>query len=513
MEALGRGDLEAARATAVTDRVPVTSRDELGAMATAFNRMLSEIGRAATSLDGARDALARSRGELEYLADHDSLTALPNRRHIEAEIDRLITACTASRQPCAVLVLDLDGFKYINDSRGHATGDRVLVHVSRLLKSTLRSVDRVGRLGGDEFAAVLTDTTPDGAQGVVYRMLEALRCEAIIVDDGRAIRLTASVGMAVLNPACPQSAHDLLIEADVAMYHAKTAGRDRLAVYSTADPGQADLRGRHTWVNRIQEALDNNGFTLYAQPLLNLATERIDRYELLLRMLDPDGTPIMPGHFLAIAERAGMIAQIDRWVITEACRMLGEHQRAGHQTHFEVNLSGPSMGDPFILQVIEEGLAQLPQRGGLIIEVTETAAITDINRARSFADHLETLGCEFALDDFGAGYGSFYYLKHLPFDYLKIDGEFIRDLATNRADQALVTSLVHIATALGKRTVAEFVENEATLDLLRELGVNFAQGYHIGHPAPLPRLTYGPPAAALTTVHNSTVIDESGARP
>ena len=486
MAALGRGDLDAARATPIIDRVPVNSRDELGAMATAFNSMLAEIGRAATSLDGARRQLRHSRGELEYLADHDSLTTLPNRRHIEAEIDRIITDCTAAGQPCAVLVLDLDGFKYINDSRGHAVGDQVLIHVSRLLKSVLRPTDRIGRLGGDEFATLLTGACPDDAQGVVHRMLEALRCEPIIVTDGRAIRLTASIGMAFLDPASPQSSHDLLIEADVAMYHAKTAGRDRFALYSTADPGQADLRHRHTWVNRIQDALDNDSFTLHAQPILNLASDHVDRYELLLRMRDHDDTLILPGQFLPIAERAGLIGQIDRWVITEACRMLRAYQLAGNHAHFEVNLSGPSMGDPAILRVIEDGLEMLSIPGGLIIEVTETAAITDIDRARHFAEHLETLGCEFALDDFGAGYGSFYYLKHLPFDYLKIDGEFIRDLATNRADQALVRSLVQIAKELGKQTVAEFVEDEATLQILHQLGVDYAQGYHIGRPAPLP---------------------------
>lgn len=486
MAALGRGDLDAARATPIADRVPVTSRDELGEMASAFNTMLAEISRAATSLDGARRQLQHSRGELEYLADHDPLTALPNRRHIEAEIDRLITSCTAANQPCAILILDLDGFKYINDSRGHAVGDQVLVQVARLFRSVLRPADRIGRLGGDEFAALLTNATPEDAEGIVHRMLEALRCEPIMVTSGQAIRLTASVGLAFLDPAEPQASRDLLIEADVAMYHAKTGGRDRLALYSTADPGQADLRHRHTWVNRIQDALDHDTFVLHAQPILNLASDEVDRYELLLRMRDHDGALIMPGQFLAIAERAGMIGQIDRWVIGEACRMLREHQLAGGRGHFEVNLSGPSMGDPAILQVIEDGLASLPRPGGLIIEVTETAAITDIDRARQFAERLETLGCEFALDDFGAGYGSFYYLKHLPFDYLKLDGEFIRELTTNRADQALVKSLVQIAKELGKQTVAEFVENEETLHMLGRLGVDYAQGYHIGRPAPLP---------------------------
>ncbi len=212
----------------------------------------------------------------------------------------------------------------------------------------------------------------------------------------------------------------------------------------------------------------------------------MDRYELLLRMRNPDGSLVLPGEFLPAAERSGLITQIDRWVIAEACRLLGESQRAGQRLHFEVNLSGPSMGDPQLLQLVERDLALLPHRGGLVIEVTETAAIIDVERARSFAERLAVLGVAFALDDFGAGYGSFYYLKHLPFDYLKIDGEFIRGLVTSHADQVLVQSLVGIASQLGKQTVAEFVEDEPTLDMLRELGVDFAQGYFIGRPAPLP---------------------------
>ena len=486
MGALGRGDLDAARATPITTRVPITGRDELGAMASAFNAMLDEIGRAAVSLDGARHELQRSRRELEYLAGHDSLTSLPNRRHIEDAIELVVSGCVAAGQPCAVLVLDLDGFKYINDSRGHGVGDQVLVQASHLLRSVLRSTDVVGRIGGDEFAAALPAISRDDAQDVVERMLEALRYEAIVVGDGRAIRMTASIGMAFLDPEDPQSSRELLVEADVAMYHAKGAGRNRLALYSTTDPGQADLRARHTWLERIQDALDSDSFVLHGQPILNLHTGTIDRYELLLRMVGEDGTLVMPGDFLPSAERAGLIAQIDRWVITESCRLLGEQQRAGRWPHFEVNLSGPSMGDPAILEVIEYGLAQLPVPSGLVIEVTETSAITDIDRARAFAEHLESLGCEFALDDFGAGYGSFFYLKHLPFDYLKIDGEFVRGVATNRADQILVKSLVQIATELGTRTIAEFVEDQATLDTLLELGVDYAQGYFIGRPAALP---------------------------
>ncbi|HZZ96654.1 MAG TPA: EAL domain-containing protein, partial [Jatrophihabitantaceae bacterium] len=498
MEALGRGDLDQARATQQVTPVIVHSRDEVGAMAAAFNHMQDEISRAARALDGAREALSRSRGDLEYLATHDSLTTLPNRRHAKDEVERLIAECVVAGRRCAVVALDLDGFKYINDSRGHAVGDDVLTHVADLFRAQLRPSDFIGRVGGDEFAAVLPNISADEAQLVIFRLLEALRSEAIVVQNGRAVRVTASAGMAFLNPTEPQTAADLLVEADVAMYQAKDSGRDRLAIYSTGDLRQADLRGRHTWVDRIQDALEHDQFVLQAQPILNLHTGTVDRYEVLLRMIGLDGVLIPPGDFLPAAERSGLIGQIDQWVIVETCRMLAEQQHAGRDTHLSVNLSGTSMGEPTMLALIQRELANLPRRGGLTIEVTETAAITDIDRARSFADHLETLGCEFALDDFGAGYGSFYYLKHLPFDYLKIDGTFIRDLLTDRADQVLVRSLVHIARELGKHTVAEFVEDQATQDKLRELGVDYAQGYHVGRPAAL-NTHQGAFAAALTT--------------
>lgn len=454
MGALGRGDLAAARATADPTRVVVTSRDEVGAMAVAFNEMHDEVTRAAWSLDSARDELRRSRQELEHLAAFDALTDLPNRRHLEQEIDRILLTCTADAVPATVVVLDLDGFKYINDSRGHAVGDGVLMRVARLLELHLRDGDVVGRLGGDEFAAVL----PGATEEVLRRVLEALRSEVFLVEGGRAVRLTGSVGLASVLPGRVRSAQDLLIDADVAMYDAKDAGRDRLAVASVAEPRQSDHRSRHTWSERIRDALDRDLFVLHAQPLLDLATGRVDRYELLLRMVDDDGALIAPGAFLPTAERSGLIARIDRWVVVEACRLLGRSQRVGEQLRFAVNLSGPSMGDPDMLRLLERELAGLPRRGGLVIEVTETAAIVDVERAKAFAERLGELGCAFALDDFGAGYGSFYYLKHLPFDYLKIDGEFVRGVVDSLADQVVVRSLVTIARELGKRTVAEFVE-------------------------------------------------------
>jgi EAL domain-containing protein (putative c-di-GMP-specific phosphodiesterase class I) len=268
------------------------------------------------------------------------------------------------------------------------------------------------------------------------------------------------------------------------MYQAKDRGRDRLVMYSALDSSQADLMVRHTWVERVQDALENRGFVLLAQPILNLRTDDVDHYELLLRMVDYDGSLIAPGAFLPAAERSGLTSRIDRWVIGEACRMLSEQHDAGTRIHLAVNLSAQSLGDPGISDLIERQLDGTGCAEALIIEVTETAAITDLPRAQKFAHKLARIGCKFALDDFGAGYGSFAYLKHLPFDYLKIDGLFIRDLTTDAIDEVLVRSLVDVARQLGKHTVAEFVEDEATMLRLRLLGVDYAQGYHVGRPAP-----------------------------
>lgn len=486
MEALGAGDLENARARVQVERVEVRSRDEVGAMAAAFNVMQDEVARAAVSLDSARDELRRSRDHLEHLATHDPLTDLPNRRALEGSLTRLVIDCRTFEVHGAVVVIDLDGFKYVNDSRGHAVGDAVLMRVSELLRRTLRPGDVLGRLGGDEFAVLLADTSADEAEMVVHRLLEALREGVLLIDGGRSVRMTASIGLAVFGPDTQLSGEQLLVDADVAMYDAKEAGRDRLALSSGSDPHQIELRERHTWLERVREALQQDRFVLHGQPIQDLRTGQIRRHELLLRMISEDGSLIMPGAFLGLAERGGVIGAIDRWVLHRTFAMLREEQRAGRRPQYSVNLSGTSVGDPEILAVIEAEMATLPQpRGALLIEVTETAAVVDLARARTFSERLQELGCSLALDDFGSGYGSFAYLKQLPFDVLKIDGQFVRGLLHSAEDQAVVTALVTIARALEKTTVAEFVEDARTLELLRALGVDQAQGYFIGRPASL----------------------------
>ncbi|MCW2543943.1 MAG: hypothetical protein JWM40_1495, partial [Frankiales bacterium] len=488
MAALGAGDLDKAHAPVEISPVDVRTRDEVGAMATAFNTMQSEVARSALSLDKARDELRRSRNHLQHLATHDPLTNLPNRRALEAALNALVITCREQEQQGAVVVIDLDGFKYVNDSRGHAVGDTVLIQVSELLRRTLRPKDVLGRLGGDEFAVLLTDTSPEEAKRVVHTVLEELRSAVLQVKGGRSVRTTASMGLAVFGPATLLTGEQILVDADVAMYDAKEAGRDRLATFSAVGLHQNDLRERHGWLEMVRDALENDRFVLLGQPILNLSTGEVTRHELLLRMIAEDGRLIPPSDFLGVAERAGHIGSIDRWVLRRSFAMLREAQLAGLAPQYSVNLSGPSVGDPEILALIESEMQSLPDpRGCLLLEVTETAAVVDIDRARAFAERLQAIGCTLALDDFGSGYGSFAYLKQLPFDVLKIDGQFVTGLVHNVEDQAVVTALVTIASALEKETVAEFVEDEATLRMLTALGVGFAQGYFIGRPVSLVR--------------------------
>jgi EAL domain-containing protein (putative c-di-GMP-specific phosphodiesterase class I) len=273
------------------------------------------------------------------------------------------------------------------------------------------------------------------------------------------------------------------------MYDAKEAGRGRTVLYDPEEDREERMLSRMTWADRIREALATDAFVLHAQPVLSLRGDPTPRSELLLRMLGENGDVIPPASFLFIAERFELVQEIDRWVVSRAVAILAAEQAAGRDVVLCVNLSAKSVTDPVLPEHIEHELRSRGADGrGLCFEVTETAAVVNIDRARQFAEHVGELGCEFALDDFGAGFASFYYLKHLAFDLLKIDGEFVKDLTTSRTNQLVVKSVVDIARGLGKRTIAEFVEDAETLELLRGMGVDFAQGFYIAKPAPLPLL-------------------------
>jgi len=310
--------------------------------------------------------------------------------------------------------------------------------------------------------------------------------EVRVLVGQRAVRATASIGVRLIVQDTRHTAEEILSDADIALYDAKEGGRDRMSVAGDGSLVTDRLRARISWSDRIRDALRNDAFELYEQPILDIGSRRVAASELLLRMRDTDGSLIAPGEFLDTAERFGQIQAIDRWVIGQAVRLLASRQAAGLFLDLEVNLSGGSISDPTVIDFIVSEVRNAPiDPRCLTIEVTETAAITNIERARALAQSLADLGCRFALDDFGSGFGSFYYLKHLPFDVVKIDGEFIKELERSRHDKLTVQAIVQIARGLDKPTIAEFVESEPVLSELEQLGVDYAQGYHVGRPRPL----------------------------
>jgi diguanylate cyclase (GGDEF)-like protein len=488
MESLASGDLNAARARIDSQRVVVHSADELGAMAVSFNTMQDEVARTAVALGGARENLRSSRRHLEHLAATDPLTGLWNRRHFEQELDREVADTSLRGQPtatAALLVLDLDNFKYVNDSHGHAVGDVVLQQVATLLAERLRATDVIARLGGDEFAVLLRNVPVTRVVAIARELGEVIRDSRFTVEAGEQLRLSVSIGITTFGSADDLTPAELLVNADIAMYDAKEAGRDRVSL-AAPDIHQERAKTRQTWLQHIREALDSDRLELHAQPILHLGSGQVTQHELLLRMRSPSGELIPPGAFIDIAERSGAIRDIDLWVVRTACRMIREERLRGRVSRMEVNVSGVSVSDPEFLELIRPELVALGELAtDLVFELTETAAVTNLAHANAFAAGIEPFGCGLALDDFGVGFGSFYYLKHLPCQYLKIDGEFIRALSSSPTDQVFVRAMVKLARGLGKQTIAEFVEDEDTLRLITQLGVDFAQGYHVGRPAPL----------------------------
>ncbi|HXP37229.1 MAG TPA: EAL domain-containing protein [Solirubrobacteraceae bacterium] len=429
------------------------------------------------------DERKRYEGELGYLVEHDPLTGLLNRRGFVRELTHEMAYARRYGGDGAVLFLDLDDFKAVNDAFGHAAGDEVLSEIARVVGGRLRETDVFARLGGDEFAVLLPRTTSADAQRLSADLLEAVGGECgPALPDGRRVSLSIGIG-GFQERGVDQSAESILVEADDAMYSAKEAGKARIAVANAATPQPAS---RLTWSERVARAVHEDLFELHCQPIVDLTSDAISRWELLLRLPGAGGELILPSQFLYTAERSGLILEIDRWVLSEAIGLIAEQHAAGREVCLEVNISGRSVGDPELLALIEQALERTAiDPASLILEVTETAAIANMDRARGFATTLQSLGCGFALDDFGAGFGSFYYLKHIPFDYVKIDGEFIRCLPTSSTDRLIVDSIVQMSKGLGKCTIAEFVEDRETVEVLKQSGVDFGQGYHLGRPIPV----------------------------
>ena len=450
--------------------------------------MLGPRGRLEGVSSIARDVTERRQldAKLRYLADHDALTELFNRRRFEEELASQVAHAERYGHGGAVLVLDLDNFKYVNDTVGHGSGDDLLRHLAGLLTGRLRQTDVVARIGGDEFAVLLPHASEPDARAVAGELIEAVR-HSTVVASGHTLRYTISIGGALFDDTSAPP-DDLLASASRAMHAAKDSGRDRFVIQTAERRREARRRARNGWEHRIHAALEHDGLVLHCQPILDLASGQVSQYELLLRLEDHEGL-VPPGAFLGVAERLGLIRAIDGWVVSKAIQLLTEHAAAGRRVKFEVNLSGRSVGDHELTASIGRKVAAAKiDPADLIFEITETAAIANMDEARGFAGELTAAGCRFALDDFGTGFGSFYYLKHLPADFLKVDGDFVRS-PRSRTDELIVEAIVQVARGLGRRTIAEFVTDADTVARMRTLGVDYAQGYHVGRPFPASELS------------------------
>ncbi len=441
-----------------------------------------------------KDATEKKRlvRQISHQARHDSLTGLVNRSEFNRQLVRLLRDVRSGDGEHALCYLDLDQFKVVNDTCGHIAGDALLQQISMLLKEHARAGDIVARLGGDEFGLLL-ENCPLAKADEISRLLCRVIGELRFSWEDKVFEVGVSIGLVPVTPAS-EGPTQLLSQADVACYTAKDLGRNRIHVYAVEDEELSRRERELHWASLISGALEQNRFRLCVQPILSLDSSRAttwNHYEVLLRMLDEDGSEILPEVFIPAAERYNLMPSLDRWVIQNTLAHLGKqrHLLATGDISLSINLSGNSLNEEGMQAYIEGKLVRLNVPPQVIcFEITETAVIHNLSRASEFIRSMKRLGCRFALDDFGSGLSSFAYLKTLPVDYLKIDGEFVRDMMNDRIDDAMVASINNIGHVMGIKTIAEFVENSAILERLRELGVDYAQGYGIARPEPIERV-------------------------
>lgn len=431
--------------------------------------------------------------QLSWQASHDSLTGLVNRRELELRLAKLLDTSHGQGRQHILLYIDLDNFKTVNDSCGHAAGDELLRNLTALMGTKIRGSDTLARVGGDEFAALLETCPLDQGLRIANGVREVVR-DFRFVWEGKSFTVGASIGLVPIDAASGSIA-DVLTAADACCYEAKNKGRDRVQVHRPQQNVQREA-GEPQMISRISNAFENGDFVLYQQyirPLKQAVSS--PHFEVLVRLRSADGELIPPMAFIPAAERYNLLTAIDRFVITELLRVLSARSRSGSAPiapdagMYSVNLSGPSIGDSSFPEFLRRQLAKYPVPPSLLcFEVTETTAISNLTKAADLMHELKAIGCRFALDDFGIGMSSFAYLKYLPVDFLKIDGTFVKDMACDEMDCAIVEAINRIAHILGMQTVAEIVEDQATLDLLCKLGVDYAQGFHIARPEPLGRM-------------------------
>ena len=481
---IGEGHLDA--------RVEQMGHAELGMLQGGINHMAAHLQ---AMQDQMQEKIDQATARLVYQASHDALTGLINRREFEQRLARARLSALQQGREHALCYMDLDQFKVINDSCGHAAGDELLLQLALLLKHNLRERDTLARLGGDEFALLLENCTIQDALEVADTFRTEVQRFRFKWED-RIFSVGMSVGMVAIHQDS-ETAASLLSAADAACYVAKDRGRNQIHLYETRDGDLARHRGEMQWVTRIQRALEEDRLRLFWQEIRRTdgETGRGRHVELLLRMRDDNGSDILPMAFIPAAERYSLMPALDSWVIGETLRLCNRYlsARQGQQCLFAVNLSGSSLKDPVFRQKLLAQLQDNPATGPhLCFEITETAAIGNLGVVNDFIEAMRTFGCRFALDDFGSGLSSFTYLKNLQVDFLKIDGAFIRDIASNPIDRSMVEAVHRIGHQMGLKTVAEYVEADEILVILRQIGVDFVQGNGIHSPEPVEGLCVQP---------------------
>jgi diguanylate cyclase (GGDEF)-like protein len=422
--------------------------------------------------------------QIRYQASHDALTGLINRHEFERRAERLISTAQKHEAEHALCFMDLDQFKVINDTCGHIAGDELLRQLGHVLENTVRQSDTLARLGGDEFGVLLENCTQKQALRMATELQQTIQDFQFSWGE-RTFRIGVSIGLVAITETIP-SLVELLQQADAACYVAKDLGRNRIHVFHPGDTEMSLRHGEMQWVARINHALEENRFILYAQNIVPLDKGTDMQYELLLRMIDKQGNIIPPGAFLSAAERYDLMDKLDAWTIENAFKLMASHPVFVEQIHFiTINLSGQSLTKvKFLNSLIARIKESKINPSKICFEITETAAISNFKAATTFIPKLRELGCHFALDNFGSGLSSFGYLKNLQVDYLKIDGMFVKDIVDDPIDHAMVKSINDIGHVMGMKTIGEFVENDDIKDMLRMIGVDYAQGYGIGRPQP-----------------------------
>lgn len=457
-----------------------------------MNRVGLEVGEMVIGI--LRDVTERKRmhSVLQHYASHDDLTGLLNRREFQQRLKALVDTARMHGGQHALIYVDLDQFKVVNDTCGHQAGDELLRRLGVRLQGLIQGQDVIARLGGDEFGVLLHDVPIEQVMELAESLCDVVSAYRFDWED-RSFEVTASIGVRAIN-AETVSAEDVLSAADAACYVAKDQGRNRVQLYF-GGKACAGKRQEMEWVGKIQKALEDDRLQIWQQRILDLSADGLagpsDQFEVLLRLIDEEGGVVAPGQFFPAAERYGLMPAIDRWVINHLLlgapnEGLQSASKSGVITRCAINLSGASLNDDKFLEFLEMALQQTSVIGSaLCFEITETVAVANFGRAREVMQAFKRFGCQFALDDFGSGMSSFSYLKNLPVDLLKIDGALVRQIHSNAADLAMLDAINRIGQVLGLQTVAEFVETEDTLKLLRDIGMNFAQGYAIHRPEPL----------------------------